>query len=142
MAFEVIPDLFNRVEFGRVAWKPFDMKAGVFYQDRLYDWSFVDSCSVPQENYRSSDMSKESLQKICYMFRMEIILLEAYIETHPFALGRYGEGRQCRDAIMTIAVVDNRCLAPRSPSAASCWNEHKSTLIQKGEVGTKFFGFF
>lgn len=142
MAFEVIPDLFNRVEFRRVAWKPFDMKAGVFYQDCLYDWPFVDSCPVPQENYRSLDMSEESVQKICYMFSFEVILLEACIEPHLFTLGRYGKGRQCRDAVMTIAVVDNRCLAPRPPGAAPCWNEHKSTLIQKCEVGTKFYGFF
>ena len=57
VAFEVIPDLFNRVEFGCIAWKPFDMKAGIFYKDCLYGWPFVDSCSVPQENYRSLDMS-------------------------------------------------------------------------------------
>lgn len=142
MALKVIPDLFNRVDFGCVAWKPFDMKAGIFYKDFLYHRPFMDLCFVPQKDYMSLDVSEESMQKICHMFSFEIVLLKACIEPHPFTLGRYGEGRQCRDAVMPITVVNNRCLAPWPPGAASSWNKQKSTFIQKGEVGTKFFCFF
>lgn len=142
MALKVIPDLFNRIEFGCIAWKPFDMKTRIFYKNLLYSWPFMDLCFVPQKDNMALDMSEESMQKICHMLSFEVILLKACIEPYPFTLGRYCEGRQCRDAVMPIAVVNDRCLAPRPPGAASCWNEQESAFIQEGEVGTKFFCFF
>lgn len=61
VALKIIPDLFNRVEFGCIAWKPFYMKTGIFNKDLLYDWPFMDLRFVPQKDYMALDMSEESL---------------------------------------------------------------------------------
>ena len=59
MCLEVIPDLFNRVEFWCIAWKPFDMKTRVVFSNFFNDRTLMDWSLIPQENNISSQMMKQ-----------------------------------------------------------------------------------
>jgi len=142
MAFEIVPDLFNWVELRRVTWKPFDMKSRIVCQDLPDFRPFVNLTTIPQEDYGSSDVTEHCPQEFRYMANLEVVLLETGVNTHVFTPGRYGEGRQCRYAVMAITVTDNRGLAHRTPGTTPCRNKQESALIQKGEVGAKFYSFF
>jgi len=59
MSLEVLPDLFNGVEFWCIAWKPFDMKTRVVFSNFPDDRTLVDLSLIPQENNIASQMMKK-----------------------------------------------------------------------------------
>lgn len=142
MAFEIIPDLFNGVEFRRVTWKPFDMESRIVCQNPPDLWSFMNLTTIPKKDYGSSNVTEHCPQEFRYMSSLEVVLLETGVNTHVFTPGRYGKGRQCGYPVVTITVTDNRGLAHRTPGTTSCRNKQESALIQKCEVGAKFYSFF
>jgi hypothetical protein len=142
MAFEIVPDLFNGIEIRRVTRKPFDMESRIVCQNLPDLRPFVNLPTIPKEDYGSSDVTEHCPQEFRYMSSLEVVLLETGVNTHVFTPGRDGEGRQCRYAVMAITVTDNRSLAHWTPGTTSRRNKQESALIQKGEVGAKFYSFF
>jgi hypothetical protein len=57
MALEVIPDLFNWIEFGRIAGERFNAEPRIVLLKLGDERSFVDTTIVPQEDNRSSQAS-------------------------------------------------------------------------------------
>jgi len=73
---------------------------------------------------------------------MEVVLLETNIEAHPFSVCGHRKGGQGGDAVVLVAVPDNRHVSPQAPRAAPGRNEQEPALIQEDEVGAKFLSLF
>jgi hypothetical protein len=67
---------------------------------------------------------------------------KAYVEAEPFVASRYSECSKSGDAVVTIVVAHDGCLAGDSPGPTAAWNEQKAALIEEGEVGAKSSPFF
>lgn len=58
VSLEVVPDLFDGIEFRRIAREPLDVQAWVLPSDFFDDGSLVDLCLIPQQDYLSSEMTQ------------------------------------------------------------------------------------
>lgn len=57
MALEVIPNLLDWIEFGRIAGKRFNVKSGIVRLQLGNEGSFVDGAVVPQQYDRAPQVS-------------------------------------------------------------------------------------
>ena len=64
MAFEVIPDLLNRVELRRIGWALLPMQPGVGLLHGLDRRSPVNGAAVPQEDEVAAEMPQERPQEV------------------------------------------------------------------------------
>ena len=142
MAFEIVPDLFNGVEFRRVTWKPFDMESRIVCQNLPDLWSFMNLTTIPKKDYGSPNVTEHCPQEFRDMLGLEVVPLEAGVNTHVFPPGGYGERSKCGYTVMAVTVVDNRGDTHWTPGTTARRNEQEPTLIEKGEVGAKFYSFF
>jgi hypothetical protein len=142
MALEIVPDLFDGIKLGRIAWKPFDMEPWILHQNLPDFRPFVNLATVPKQDYGSLDMTEHCPQEFRDMLGLEVVPLEAGVNTHVFPPGGYGERSKCGYTVMAVTVVDNRGNTHWTPGTTARRNEQKPTLIEKGEVGAKFYSFF
>jgi len=90
----------------------------------------------------SPQMLQQRLQEVSDIKGLEVTRLEADVDPQVLALGRYREGGQRRDTVMSITVRDNGRVPLGSPRPAVRGDEQKATLIQEGYVGPQAAGFF
>lgn len=103
-AFEVVPDLLRRIELRRIRWELFQVQPGVSLAHRLDGWPPVNRATVPEHDDGSSKMPQERAQEGGDVKGLEVARLEAHVQAQVLALGRNGERRQCRDAVMLVVV--------------------------------------
>ena len=140
--FEVLPDPFHGVEFRGIAGEPLDVKARMGQSELADCRPLVDSALVPQQDDVPGQVAQKSPEELGHVGSLEVILLEPDIQAHAVPAGRDGERSQRRDAIMLIAVANDRSLTPQAPSAAAGGYEQKPALIQEYEMGAKSSGLF
>ncbi len=141
-ALEFVPDLLGRIEFRRVTRKGFDLQTGMIVQDLCDERSPVNPTSIPEQNDNSAKMTQKSSEEPGHMGRLEVLLLEANVETHVLSLNRYSEGAEHWDAVMSVEVSENGCCTAESPRPTPGRYEQKAALIKEGNVGAKSSGSF
>ena len=102
----------------------------------------VNRAAVPQQYDRAPDVAQERSQEARHIDGLEVVRLEANIQTQVLALRGDREGGQRRESIMLIVVADDRRVPLRRPGAAARWHEQKAAFIQEGEVSAQAAGFF
>lgn len=137
MTFEVIPYLLDRIEFWRIAWKPFNMKSRVLLEQASDEWSLVNTAIVPQQDDRAAQVPQKQAEERGDIFRTEVPRLEAKIQSHPFANGRHAEGRQSGNAVVFVVVPHNWRLPLWPPGSPPTGNEKKAAFIKTNQVGPK-----
>ena len=91
---------------------------------------------------KSVSHAEERPQEVRDVHRVEVLLLEARVESHVLALGRDGERADGRDAVVPVVEADDRRPPFRPPGAAPRRNEEKAAFVKEYDVGPKSCGFF
>ena len=139
---EVVPDLLDRVEFGGVLWERLDMQPRIVLKQFSDRWTFVDAPLVPKQDDRTAQVAQQLTQELGHVESLEIVLLKTQVKAHVFANRRYGERRQRRDAIMTIAVSNDGRATLRTPGSTTRGNEQEATFIEEDQMGPTSLSFF
>ena len=142
MALEVIPDLFDRIEFRGIAGEPFNMKSRIFLAQSSNEGTLVNAAIVPQQDDRAAQMAQERAEECGNVLCAVVPRLEVEIQTHPPADGRHTEGRQGGNAIMAVVVPNNGRLSPRPPGAPPTGYEKEAAFIKTNQMGSKFSRLF
>jgi hypothetical protein len=142
MALEVVPDLLDRVEFGRVSGEALEMEPRKCIANRMDCWTFVNPAAIPEQDDMSPKVLEQQAQEWGHVYGLEVVLLEAGVQAHAGASGRHRERRNGRDPVVLIVVPDDGRMSPRAPSPATRRDQHETALIQEGDVGAKSSGFF
>ena len=142
VAFEIIPDLFDRIEFRCVCGKAFQMQARVVAADLRNVWALVDSRLIPKKDDVSAQVVQKFPEKLGHMKGLEVVLLEANIEPDAFSNRGDGDRSQRRDAVVFVAVADDRGLSLWPPSPAARRDEQETAFIEEGQVGPKSLRVF
>jgi len=85
VTFEVLPDLFDGIEFGRVSWKPINVQTWIHCSELCNDRSFMNASIVPNQNDIASQVTEETAEESSYTSRFEVVFLKADVEPHPFS---------------------------------------------------------
>jgi hypothetical protein len=69
--------------------------------------------------------------------------VEGKVKSYPHTAGRYGERSYSRNLFMPAPLLNEyRGLAAWRPSPPDQRSHHKPALVDKGDVGVQFAGFF
>ena len=142
VAFVVAPDEFDRVEFGRVTWEPLGVEARMILTELGKQRPLVNAPLVPQQNDRAVEMMQQLVNEVGDVAGVKVLFLEANIQAHSFPTCGNRQGGQSGNAIVLVAVADDRHMASRPPCPAAGRNEQESALIEEDQVGTKFLVLF
>ena len=85
--FEVLPDLFDGIEFWRVSWEPLKMEARVSSLKFRHSGPFVNLSLIPQEENVASEMVQKRPEKLRDVASIEVLLLKTHIKSHVLADG-------------------------------------------------------
>lgn len=67
MAFEVIPYLFDWIEFGGVSRKPFNVQPRVVVTNPLQMGTFMYLSPIPEYDHLAAQMAEEHPQEVCHI---------------------------------------------------------------------------
>ncbi len=93
MPLEVVPDLFGRVKFRRVAGRAFGMKPWKGIADHVDGRSVVNSVFIPEQDDLPAQVLEQHTQELSHMNGLEVVLPELNIQVRP---GAVGCNRECR----------------------------------------------
>ena len=142
MTFEVIPDLFDRIESRRIAGKPFNVKSRTVLANSSNEWSLVNPAIVPQQDDWAAQLAQERAEECGDVLRAEVPRQEAEIQAHPTADGRHAEGRQGGNTIVAVVAAHNGRLRPRPPGASTTGYEEEPAFIKTDQMGPEFARLF
>jgi hypothetical protein len=142
MAFPVVPDLFGRIELWGIRRELLQMEPRVSLADRLDGRPSMNGTAVPEEDDMAAQMPQEHAAEVRHIHGLEVVRLEADIQTHVLALWGHGKRGQRRDPVMLVIVADDGGVPLRRPGVAARRYEPTATFIQESEVRPQAAGFF
>lgn len=95
VTLEIIPDLFNRIEFWCISRKPFDMQTRKLVSQLRHHGSLVNLTIVPKKDDLPSQMAQHDSEKRGNMNGVEIVLLKTHVQTHVLWGCGNGQSGQC-----------------------------------------------
>ena len=142
ITFAMSPDLLHRIELGCVAWERIDMQPLVLTKKGCNIFTLMDLTPIPDQNHVSSQMPQQVSQEANDFCPGDIVDVETDVKSHLFACGGYGEAGDDRNLVAPVAMSQNGGAAHWGPGPTDIGEEQKSGLIEPGEMGPKFLGFF
>ena len=118
------------------------MNPRVSCQEFFHFFTSVDGCSVPQEDQRPSKMLQQIFQKSSHIQSTQIPFPKLDEKGQPSSFWRHSQRTDRRNLVLSIAMIQPGRLSLRSPRAGDRRNEQKPALIEKKQVGAKFFRVF
>src|SRR3990172_6705648 len=104
--------------------------------------SRVDAAAIPKQDDRSPDLPKQVVQEESHFNLRHVLPVEMQIEPDSLSSKADGNRRDRRDAVVPVAMPDDRCLAARRPGAANVRDQEEATLVQEGQVRLQPLRFF
>jgi hypothetical protein len=86
VAFAIVPELLDGIEFGGVGRELFEMEAGVGALDLLARRPFVNRASIPAEDDVTPHLGPQPPQTRCHLAGRAVGRLEAEIQSHVLAV--------------------------------------------------------
>src|SRR2546422_332233 len=143
MSIEVVPDLLDGIEFGRVGGEVLEVKPGEGVAHRIDGTSLVDLSAIPEQDDVSTQVGEQQAQEPGDVHSLEIVLPKLKVETQARTPGYNREDRDGRDPVVLVVVANDRGASSRVPSPTARRNEHEPgiqrDLIQfRGEWGNSY----
>jgi hypothetical protein len=142
VAFEVVPELLDRIELGGVSWDLCNMSAGVGLLHRRDRWPPVNRALIPQQDDLTSPLAQARPQKVGHGHGGEVVRREPDVQAHVPPLRRDRERRQRREPLVLVDVAEDRRLPWRGPRAPARREKEKAALIPEGQTGPQSSGLF
>ena len=131
----MIPSPLIRVEFGRVAWKIFQVQSRVPGLEFTEGRPLVDFSAVPQNDYVVTQRVQHLTQKRADLRLADVALVEPKVEADAESSRTHGQAGNGRDLAMRASVARDRGLPARGPSAAHRADQLEARLVNEDEVG-------
>ena len=137
-----IPNIFRRIEFRGICRKTLHANPRMPRQKLLHFFAPMDGGPIPQKDQRPTKMFQQIFQKGSHIQPIQIPLPELDKKSQPSPFRRHDQRTDRRDLVLSVAMIQSGRLSPGSPRACDRRNEQKPALIEKKQVGTKFFHLF
>ncbi len=118
------------------------MKSRKASTDLANSVALVNARVVPDENHVTTKVAKEMSEKIADFAVTDVLGMDLEIQAHAPSFRRDADSRDDGEAIMPVAVVNDRRLTPRRPGLAESGNQQEARLVGEDYVGTQPRGFF
>src|ERR1700678_1418854 len=137
MAFEVAPDVFNRVEFGRVSGQTRQDDLAFCAPDvPLHGSAAMDGQTVPDHQQFTAHLAAEVAEKLCGLPAFDTAAIESKIELPP------GNASDDRDFAPGMTENQLRRLAFGCPSAHDAGALRKAAFVHKDKGAAFLHGLF
>ena len=97
----------------------------------------VDAGVVPDDNHVATKVAKEMCEKAADFVVTDVLGMNPEIQSHASSLRRDADSRDDGEAIMPVAVTNNRRLTARCPGFAEGRNQKEARLVGEDDVGTQ-----
>lgn len=104
--------------------------------------SLVSLGIVQQDDDRSSEMTQQMPKERANPPAVDIGQAELIVQPQSLTPRTYGNCRDDRDAIMTMAMAVDWRTTPRCPGAKQIRNQEEPRFVEEDEVGTQPCSFF
>ena len=140
--FGQAPDAFVGVEFRSVGGQRDQMEASEPAAHLTNGVPAVDGGVIPDDGHGAPEMMEQVTEEVTDSEPVDVLAVEAVIETHTVPHGTDREARDDRDAVATVAVTHHRGAASRCPGLEQGGNQLEAALIDENEVGAQPLGVF
>jgi len=137
-----LPHAFVGVEFGCVAGEALEVEPREGLLERSDGVASVNRAVVPEHDHGSAQVAKHVAEEVTDLRMLDVLGMQAEVQPQAPAAGTDGQAGDHRDAIPTLAVVEQRCLSPRRPGAPDGRDQEEARLVDEDEVGAQPAGFF
>ena len=142
--FEIAPGIFHGIQFRGVGREVFQIEAQMAVEKRCDLASQVGTGTIPDHQDVSPQLAEKLAQEVEGAIGIDVpVGMEPEVEVEPVAGGRHGQRANAGDfLIRPAALVEDRGLAPRSPSPAHQRGHQKAGFVQENQVRPQPAGFF
>jgi hypothetical protein len=137
-----IPNIFRRIEFRGIRRKTLHANPRMPRQKFLHFFAPMDGGPIPQKDQRPPKMFQQIFQKSSHIQPIQIPLPELDKKSQPSPFRRHDQRTDRRNLVLPVTMIQPGRLSPGSPRACDRRNEQKAALIEKKQVGAKFFRVF
>ena len=142
LGFEVIPDLFVGIEFGRIGRETFDVKSRMTSEKLGERWAAMNGPTVPQQHDVAAELTQQQPQEGSDFEVAEVVEMEVTVETEPLACGAHRDCGDGRDPVVAVAVEEQRGLSAGRPGPAHGRDEQEAAFVQKSQICSQPTRFF
>jgi len=135
--FGVGPDGFVGVELRGVGRKEFEMQSREPSTDFPNPFSSVNAGVVPNHNDVSAEVAQQVSEEFAHLVVPDVLRVALEVQADAATPGRDGEARNHGEAIMAVAVMNERRLAARSPGLSHRGDQEETRLVDEDDVGTQ-----
>jgi hypothetical protein len=128
------PNVLHRVEFWGVRWQMFEVcpAAVVLFENRF---RFAMSTQViPHDPHLAFDFLMQIFQKPRKVFCLGIMIQQLKIHVHTSSPWRKNQCRDSAESVMTVPMLDHRCLALLRPASSHQRLKHEARFIDKNNA--------
>jgi hypothetical protein len=140
--FGVGPDRFVGVELRGVRWKVFEMQSGKLMADLSNPFSFVNARVVPDDEDVPAKMAQQVPEKLTDFVVSDVLRVAPEVQADALPPRSDGDARNHGDAIMPVAMMNERRLSARSPGLSHRGNQEEARLVDEDDVGTQACSVF
>ena len=133
---EIAPEVFDRIEFGRVRRQQFRAQTRMFADEVLHLTGAVSRQSIPDEYCRGAQLPIELAQKLDDERRIDVSRVQPEIKMHGVACWR---DAQCPDdgdlLVQAVALPEHGRAAARTPAAAHQRRHQQPGFVDEHQPG-------
>ena len=142
-SFGELPDLLIGIELGSVGGEGLDAQPGEALEQGADEWATVDLDAVPEHDDGPAEMGQQGPQEGTDVRRAQVLVgMTADVQPAAVATGTQGQGRDDRNPIVPLPVVQYGRLASRGPGAPHRGRQEEAALVDEDEVGAQPRGVF
>ncbi len=136
-SFRVGPDGFIGIELRSVGRKQFEMEPRIPSADFSDPFSFMNARVVPDYDDVPAEMAQQVAEKIAHLVVPDVLHVALEVQANALAADRDGDSRDHRDAIVPVAMTEERRLPARRPGLPNRGNQEEARLVDENDVGTQ-----
>lgn len=140
--FGLVPNVLDGIEFGCVCRQPFDLEPGSTHLRKLPNSGTMSRQAITDEDKRAAQVRMDFSQEANKVGRSSVVVKEFVIQAQPGGPRRPSDCGQCRDSIVTIPRVLNRCVSFGSPHSPPQRLQQIATFIEKNQASLPLEALF
>ena len=137
LSFGERPNALVGIQFRGVGWKVLDAQTRMPLLEFIQQTSLVGLGIVQQDDDRSSEMTQEIPKERADPPAVDIVQAELIVQPQSLTPRTYGNRRDDRDAIVTMAMAVDWRTTPRCPGAKQIRNQEEPRFVEEDEVGAQ-----
>lgn len=97
---------------------------------------------IQQNDQVAADLAQQMAEERRDFFALDVILVKMAVKRASITLMTNSNPRNCRDAVVTIPMTDDRRLAHRTPCLSDRGNQQEARFVEENDMGRQPQGVF